>query len=100
MEFLVEIDVAMPMHLPEAERAALLEAERARGREFLEAGRIKHVWRVPGAVRNVGVWEAADPTELHEAIASLPFFPWMSVEVTPLAEHPISRLSAAATGRA
>ncbi|MGE0068570.1 MAG: muconolactone Delta-isomerase family protein [Solirubrobacterales bacterium] len=90
MEFLVEIDVAMPTHLPEDELAELLANERRQGREFLEQGRIKHIWRVPGAIRNVGVWEAADATELHEAIASLPFFPWMTNKVTPLARHPIS----------
>ena len=37
----------------------------------------------------MGVWEAADATELHELISSLPLFPWIDAEVTPLATHPL-----------
>jgi muconolactone delta-isomerase len=36
----------------------------------------------------VGLWEAADATVLHEALASLPMFPWMDVTVEALATHP------------
>jgi len=90
MEFLVQIDVHMPMDLPEAERQDLLDRERALGREYLAHGPIKHVWRIPGGYRNVGVWESDDPTALHDALAALPLFPWMTIEVTPLARHPIT----------
>jgi muconolactone D-isomerase len=90
MEFLVQIDVHMPMDLPEAERQDLLDRERALGREYLERGPIKYVWRIPGGYRNVGVWDAEDATDLHDALAALPLFPWMSIEVTPLARHPIT----------
>jgi muconolactone delta-isomerase len=42
-----------------------------------------------GAARaNWGVWEAQDATALHAAIGSLPFFPYLEVEVIPLAAHP------------
>lgn len=90
MEFLVRIDVAMPMHLPEAERDELIADERRLGREYRERGLIKSVWRIPGGIRNVGVWNVADPDELHAALAALPLFPWMTIEVTALAKHPIS----------
>ncbi|MBS1889222.1 MAG: muconolactone Delta-isomerase family protein [Actinobacteria bacterium] len=94
MEFLVQIDVSMPMELPEEERADLLSRERALGRAYLRDGQIKHVWRVPGGLRNIGVWEAEDATDLHEALAALPLFPWMRIEVTPLARHPITVVGA------
>jgi muconolactone D-isomerase len=55
----------------------------------VEAGVIVSIWRIPGGLRNVGVWEAADATELHEQLASLPVFPWLEAGVTPLAEHPL-----------
>ena len=91
MNFLVTIDVSLPGTLPEEERAALLGAELDRGRELVEAGVITAIWRVPGALRNVGIWEAADATELHEHITSLPLFPWLTAEVTPLGDHPLRR---------
>jgi muconolactone D-isomerase len=45
------------------------------------------MWRVPGRVANVGIWQATDATELHEALASLPLFPYIDARVTPLAQH-------------
>jgi muconolactone D-isomerase len=94
MRFLVEITVELPSELrePESERRAKLrEAELARGVELRRAGTIEAIWRLPGGLRNVGVWQAADATELHEAISSLPLSSWIRAEVTPLAEHPIER---------
>jgi muconolactone D-isomerase len=91
MEFLVAIDVRLPGALPERERAELRAAELERGRELVEAGVIAAIWRVPGALRNVGIWEAADATELHEHLSSLPLFPWLTADVTPLAEHPLQQ---------
>jgi muconolactone delta-isomerase len=41
----------------------------------------------PGRWANWGLWEAEDATALHEAISSLPLWPWMSVTVHPLAVH-------------
>lgn len=89
MEFLVRVEVALPGDMPEQRRAALLAAELERGRALRAQGAIKRIWRVPGALRNVGIWEAADATELHELISSLPLFPWISAEVTALARHPV-----------
>jgi muconolactone D-isomerase len=89
VEFLVQIAVALPPELPDAEREALLAAELARGRELLAAGAIKDIWRIPGGLRNVGVWVAADATELHGLIASLPVYRWLTAKVTALAEHPL-----------
>jgi muconolactone D-isomerase len=89
LKFLVRIDVSLPDAMPETERTKLLEAERRRGRELVYAGAIWAIWRVPGGLRNVGIWVARDPTELHALLASLPLFRWLAAEVTPLAEHPL-----------
>jgi muconolactone D-isomerase len=87
MEFLVEIRVAVPPEMPEPQRKDLLARERERGQELRAAGTIVRIWRVPGRWANVGIWQAADATELHDAISSLPLFPWMSVDVAALATH-------------
>jgi muconolactone D-isomerase len=89
MEFLLDITVEVPAGLPEAERKALFQEERARGRELLKEGTIVHIWRIPGAVRNVSIWEAPDATELHGLVMSLPSFKYATVSVTPLAIHPL-----------
>jgi muconolactone D-isomerase len=85
--FIVEIAVRLPPEMPEAERTALLERERVRGRELKDAGVIEDLWRVPGRLANVGIWRTRTATELHEAIASLPVWRWTDVTVTPLADH-------------
>ncbi|MBA2578901.1 MAG: muconolactone Delta-isomerase family protein [Euzebyaceae bacterium] len=88
MEFLVHIEVRWPADGDEARKAELVALEAERARELRDAGTLRRLWRVPGRWANVGVWEAADATELHAAVSSLPFFPWLEVDVSPLAEHP------------
>jgi muconolactone D-isomerase len=89
MEFMVRIEVSLPGDMPEASRTELVAAELVRGRELREQGAIKRIWRLPGGIRNVGIWEAADATELHDLIASLPFYPWLQSEVSAPAVHPL-----------
>jgi muconolactone D-isomerase len=88
VEFLVEIDVQWPADGDAERRTQLVAAEAQRAAELAEAGIIKRLWRRPGRWANFGLWEAADAGELHQAIASLPFFPWLKVTVHPLAVHP------------
>ena len=88
MEFLVRIEVRWPADGDPARKAELAEKEAARSRELAAAGTLKRLWRIPGRWANYGLWDAPDPTALHAAITSLPFFPWLDVEVTPLAQHP------------
>jgi muconolactone D-isomerase len=87
MEFLVRIEVNLPPDMDPTARQALLDRESARGRELHEAGTIVRIWRLPGRLANVGVWQAADATALHAALSSLPVFNWTRIEVTALATH-------------
>jgi muconolactone D-isomerase len=91
MEFLVRIEVALPPDMAQTAREQLLARERARGLELKADGVIQRIWRIPGRTANVGIWSASDATELHDAIASLPLFPWIDAHVTPLARHPLER---------
>ena len=93
MDFLVEIEVRLPGEWSDERRSALLRQELERGVELRRAGVIERIWRVPGALRNVGVWHAADATELHERIASLPAFRFATAKVTPLARHPVESVT-------
>lgn len=88
MEFLVNVEVDWPPDGDPEERSQLVAAEGARAAELAAQGTIKRLWRIPGRWANWGLWEADDATQLHEAIASLPLFPWFDIEVLPLADHP------------
>ncbi len=89
MEFLVEIQVNFPPDLPAKQLGAVVEREATRGRELKEAGTIVRIWRIPGRRANVGIWAGADADEIHQAITSLPAFPWIDARVTALATHPL-----------
>lgn len=88
--FLVQISVRLPPEMDAVERAALLERERARGRELKDGGVIEEIWRIPGRQANVGIWRAPTATDLHLAITSLPVWPWTEVTVTALADHQLT----------
>ncbi len=90
MQFLVQIESREQPSGDQAFRDDLGARERQRGLELVEAGVIRDIWRVAGRQANVGIWEAADATELHAEISSLPAFPWMDVRVTALAQHPLT----------
>lgn len=85
--FLVEISVELPPAMDAQERAALVAREQERGRALKAAGTIQDMWRLPGRLANVGIWRAPSASALHDAIASLPVWPWARVEVTALADH-------------
>jgi len=98
VEFLVSIRVELPAEFDDERRAALLAAEAARAAELAAAGRLVRLWRVPGRLANRGIWEAADATVLHAALTSLPLWPWMEIDVEPLACHPSDPLARARDG--
>ena len=94
MRFLVHVAVDFPDELRDPDdprRQELLAAELERGLELRRNGTIEAIWRVPGGLHNVGIWRVDGPTELDEAISSLPLASWLRVEVTALADHPIER---------
>lgn len=88
MEFLVRMENRLPPETPDDERAELKAGERARAAELRAEGVLKRLWRVPGRNATVGLYEAADPGRLHEALMSLPMAPWLDITVEPLATHP------------
>jgi muconolactone D-isomerase len=89
MEFLVHIDISLPDGLPDERRRELIEAEHRRGRELIDQGVLVRIWRLPGRFANVSLYRAADATELHAALTSLPLWPYMDIHVDALAIHPL-----------
>jgi muconolactone delta-isomerase len=86
MEFLVSMELTTV--IDDKKEADLREQEGLRSRELSEEGILLRLWRVPGRRANWGIWSARNCDELHEAIASLPLFNYMTISVHPLASHP------------
>ncbi len=87
MEFLVTITqnwAALRRH-PDLDQ--LVAAERQVGRALVEDGTIVRIWRLPGQRANIGIWRAADATELVALLDQLPLRPWLDAEVVALATH-------------
>jgi muconolactone D-isomerase len=88
MEFLVRTENLLPPDTPDETREQLRRAERERAQQLRDKGILKRLWRVPGRNATIGLYEAADPAELHDALTSLPMWKWMDVSVEALATHP------------
>lgn len=88
MEFLVEIEVLWPPDGDQGEKERLVAAEAQRARQLAADGVVLRLWRIPGRWANVGLWQAPDASALHDALSSLPLYPWLDVQVRPLARHP------------
>ena len=97
MYFLVEAETNIPTSMSPAERDDLNVREAAVGTELVAAGKLVHIWRIPGRQANVAVYSCSDADELHRSLTSLPAWPWMMITVRPLATHP---LGAPAEGKA
>lgn len=86
-EYLVVLDYEVPS-LPDKELERLHRGEAERSQELQALGVIVGLWRLPGRRASCSIWRVRDADDLHEALTSLPYWPWMSATVTPLARHP------------
>jgi muconolactone D-isomerase len=88
MLFLVRMDVNIPTDMPEDKAAAIKATEKAYSQNLQREGKWVSIWRVVGEYANYSVFNAENNDELHEMISNLPLFPYMDIEVIPLAKHP------------
>ena len=98
MHFMLRIEVSLPPDMPETEKGALRSREHVRGTELVEQGMLLRIWRIVGRVANFSVWQAPSLEALHEALMSLPMFPYMKIDVTPLIDHPMTAVTDAIHG--
>jgi muconolactone D-isomerase len=86
--FHVTMAATIPDHLDSEVRADLLAQEKARAQELQRQGVWLHLWRVVGRYSNVSVFDVETNEQLHDLLWTLPLFPYMQIEITPLAAHP------------
>jgi muconolactone D-isomerase len=90
MLFHVSMDVRLPHDMPVATADALKKTEREKAQALQASGKWRHLWRIAGRYANISIFDVESPQELHDLLTSLPLFPYMAIEVTPLCRHPSS----------
>jgi muconolactone D-isomerase len=88
MLFQVRMDVQLPPELDPDVRAGLVARERDRAIELQQSGVWPQLWRIVGEYANISIFDVDSNDQLHEILSSLPLFPYMRIQVTPLATHP------------
>lgn len=84
----VRMDVDIPRDLDEAVRADIVAREKKYSQELQRSGKWVHIWRIVGQYSNISVFAVDSPAELHEILWNLPLFPYMTIDILPLAAHP------------
>ena len=88
MLFLVRMDVNIPRDLPAEEANEIKAREKVYSQNLQREGRWKSIWRVVGEYANYSIFDVSSNDELHQLLQGLPLFPFMKIDVTPLAAHP------------
>jgi muconolactone D-isomerase len=88
MLFHVRMDVHIPRDLEPELRADVVAREKAYSQELQRSGKWPHLWRIVGEYSNFSIFDVTGNDELHDLLSGLPLFPYMDIEVTPLATHP------------
>src|ERR1700691_3342502 len=91
MEYLVTMTTHAPDGTSEELVADTRTREAAHSRELAAQGHLLRLWRPPlqpGEWRTLGLFAAADDSELEQVLASMPLRVWRTDEVMPLSPHP------------
>nr|WP_026818990.1 muconolactone Delta-isomerase [Arthrobacter castelli] len=88
MLFAVNMDVKIPYDLDPDVKADTVAREKAYSHQLQRKGEWVHIWRNAGQYSNLSIFDVKDNERLHEILWNLPLFPYMNVQVTPLAVHP------------
>ena len=88
MLFAVTMDVHLPPDLDPGVRADTLAREKAYSQDLQRQGKWPHIWRLVGQFSNLSIFDVDSHEELHGILWNLPLFPYMEIQVTPLAQHP------------
>jgi muconolactone delta-isomerase len=87
-EFLTTFIIAIPAGTPGQAVQDTEAAEAERAKELAGHGHLLRLWKLPGEGRALGLWRAQDAAEMQAIEKSLPLDAWMTVQTTPLTEHP------------
>lgn len=87
-EFLTTFTVTIPEGTPAQTVEDTKAREAEREYDLAGQGRLLRLWELPGRGRSLGLWRARDAAEMKAILKSLPLQAWMTVQTTPLTQHP------------
>jgi muconolactone delta-isomerase len=87
-EFLTTFTISVPPGTSAAEVTQTEARQAQRAAELARQGHLLRLWRLAGDGRSLGLWQAADQSEMQVVLMSLPLDTWMTEETTPLCPHP------------
>ncbi len=87
-EFMSTSTMTVPPGTPSGRVEAVTEKETERARELAGNGKLLRFWTLAGEGRTLGLWRAHDSDEMQAILASLPLWPWASVDTIQLSPHP------------
>ena len=87
MLYLVKMTVNAPLE-PDDRFEKLKHEEKKMAHRLQREGVWRHLWRVAGRYENYSVFEVESHDALHAHLTALPLFPYLDLEVVPLARHP------------
>ena len=87
-EFLTGFTIAVPEGTPDQTVDDTNAREANRAHEVAEQGHLVRLWMLPGEGHALGLWRAKDAADVQALLESLPLYGWMTVETTPLTQHP------------
>jgi muconolactone D-isomerase len=82
------MEVTIPHTIEPAHLDELKAQEKRLSQEYQRSGEWVHLWRTVGKFGNISILDVADNDRLHTILSSLPLFPFMTIRVLPLAQHP------------
>ena len=88
MLFHVHMHVNLPADIDPAVRDDLVVREKAYYQDLQRSGKWPHIWRVVGEYANYSIFDVESNDALHQILSNLPLFPYLDIQVTPLAMHP------------
>ena len=88
MLFAVRMNVNLPFDMNSVVKAETLAREKAYSKDLQRSGEWVHIWRCVGQYSNLSIFDVEDNERLHSILWNLPLFPYMVIEMTPLAVHP------------
>jgi len=84
MDYLVDFTLTVPEGTPAPELEQRMRGEGTRVAELAAQGHAVRVWKPlgdDGLSRAIGLYRAADDSELRAILESLPLWPWMEISV-------------------
>jgi muconolactone D-isomerase len=88
MLFQVRMQVNIPDSISTERVDQLKSNEKALALKLQQSGKWRHLWRVVGQYANISIFDVESNDELHQLLSTLPLYPFMQIDVTPLAQHP------------